>query len=213
MAQTTGVDIDTVRIKNIVFDVGEVLVDWNPRYLYRKIFDDEGEMEQFLENVCTWEWNIRQDSGYPWDKALQEKIAEFPQYEAEILAYKSRWPEMVAGIVQGSADMLLRLKAAGYGIFAITNYNEETFALSQELWPVLAEFEGVIVSGEEKCVKPDPKIYRLLFERYDLNPEECVFIDDRLDNVQGAEKQGMRAIHFKDPVQTKKELVDLIGLF
>lgn len=199
--------------KAIVFDVGEVLIDWNPRYLYRKIFDDEREMEHFLEKICTFEWNIRQDAGYPWDAAIEEKVKEFPDYEQQIRMYKERWLEMVSGGVQGSVDTLYRLKEAGWLLYAITNYNHETFELSKEKWPFLKEFDGAVVSGEEKICKPDPKIYQILLERYQLKGQECIFIDDRAENIKAAEEQGMTGILFESPAQMRDDLIQLIGEF
>ncbi len=199
-------------IKNIVFDIGEVLIDWNPRYLYRKMFKDEGGMEIFLSSVCDAQWNARQDEGYPWTDAIAEKIASHPEYELYIRAYYDRWPEMVRGGVAGSVEILHRLKSL-MPVYAITNYNAETFALSQKLWPFLTLFDGVIVSGAEKLLKPDPRIYQLLFTRYGLDPSSCVFIDDRMDNIEGAERCGMRGIHFTNPAALEADLKTLIGDF
>lgn len=200
-------------ITTVVFDIGEVLIDWNPRYLYRKIFAEVEEMEYFLASVCDSGWNARQDEGYPWAAALAEKIAQFPKYESQIRAYHARWPEMVRGGVDGSVRVLQRLKDRGTPVYAITNYNQETFALSQTLWPFLTLFDGIVVSGTERMLKPDPRIYRLLLDRYDLSAPSCVFIDDRLENVKGAENVGMSGIHFQDPAQMERDLKSLIGDF
>lgn len=200
------------KITTIVFDVGEVLINWDPRHLYRKVFDDEAEMEHFLANICTHEWNYRQDAGYCWDKAIDEKCDEFPEHAENIKLYKERWPEMVAGGVDGSVEVLLKLKEKGWPIYAITNYHQDTFALSQKLWPFLTAFDGVVVSGEEKICKPEPRIYEILFERYNLTPENCVFIDDRKENIEGAEKAGMTGILFENPHQMKAELEKMIGV-
>lgn len=198
-------------VKNIVFDVGEVLIDWNPRYLYSKIFDDPQAMEDFLNNVCTHEWNYRQDAGYCWDKAIAEKAAAFPHLANEIKAYRARWPEMVGGAVQGSVAVLEALKKQGWPLYAITNYHQDTFALSQQLWPFLTTFDGVVVSGEEKICKPERRIYEILLERYGLNAAECVFIDDCLENIEAAQAIGMTGVLFRNPQQMHQELEALIG--
>jgi 2-haloacid dehalogenase len=198
-------------IKTIVFDVGEVLIDWDPRNLYRKVFDDEQEMEFFLSDVCDYEWNYRQDAGYCWDKAIAEKIAQHPKYEEQIKLYKTRWPEMVKGGVEGSVEVLKKLKEAGWPVFAITNYHHETFALSKELWPFLNLFDGEVVSGEEKLCKPDARIYEICIERFNLVPQQCVFIDDRQENIDGAIKAGMNGILFESSGQMKTDLEKMIG--
>jgi 2-haloacid dehalogenase len=197
----------------VVFDVGEVLIDWNPRYLYRKIFDDKDRMEFFLTDVCHHDWNTRQDAGYPWDQAIAEKSTAFPEFESEIKAYRARWMEMVRGGVEGSVEVLYRLKKENWPLYAITNYNHETFDLSKQYYPFLNEFDGEIVSGEEKICKPDARIYQLLCERYDLDPKTCIFIDDRQENIDAAQAQGMTGILFENPEQMKTDLTALIGEF
>lgn len=201
----------TKEITTVVFDVGEVLINWDPRHLYKKLFDDEQEMEYFLSHICTSEWNYRQDAGYCWDEAVAEKIAQYPEYADYIQSYKTRWSEMVVGGVQGSVEVLMALKAAGCPIYAITNYHQDTFALSKELYPFLKVFDGVVVSGEEKICKPDPRIYQILFDRYGLNPENCVFIDDRAENITAALNAGMAGILFENPAQMKTELAKMVG--
>lgn len=198
--------------KYVVFDVGEVLIDWNPRYLYEKMFDDPKDMDFFLSQVCDEDWNARQDKGYPWADAMAEKIAEFPQYEAYIKAYHDRWREMVRGGVEGSVQILKDLKKK-MPVYAITNYNEHCFALSCELWPFLTLFDGVVVSGEEKLLKPEPAIYECLYNRYDLDPKDGVFIDDRMSNIKGGEATGLRGILFENPQQLRRDLVAMMGEF
>ena len=198
--------ISDAQIKNIVFDIGEVLIDWNPRYLYSKIFDDAQEMEYFLSHVCNSEWNLRQDAGYDWDKAIADTTTRFPQYASQIAAYKSRWPEMVAGGVAGSVKVLQQLKAKNWPVYAITNYNHETFALSQELWPFLTLFDGIVVSGSEKICKPDLRIYEIFLDRYDVNAGECLFIDDRLENIKAAQDTGIAGLHFTSAEQMMRDL-------
>lgn len=183
----------------VVFDVGNVLVDWNPRFLYRSIFADEAEMEWFLANVCTPAWNLEQDRGRPFADAVAERIALFPQHEAAIRAFDERWPETISGTIPESVALLETLRARGVPDYAITNFSHEKFALAKTRFPFLAGFRGTIVSGEEKLLKPDPAIYRLLLDRYGLHAADCVFIDDSAANVAGARAVGMNALHFTGP--------------
>jgi 2-haloacid dehalogenase len=191
----------------VVFDIGEVLVDWNPRYLYDNFFDAPEQCDYFLSTVCDADWNRRADAGEDWDDLLQERIALYPQYEGAILAYRERWMDMVRGTVAGSVDVLERLKSAAVPVYAITNYNDHTFAMSQEKYPCLTLFDGVVVSGAEKITKPDHQIYHTLYARYDLSPEACIFIDDRQDNIDAALETGMRGILFQNPSQMRADLV------
>lgn len=195
--------------RTVVFDIGNVLVDWNPRFLYRKIFPDEAEMEWFLGHVCTPAWNLEQDRGRTFKDAVPLLIAQYPHYEPAIRAFDERWTETIAGPIAGSVALLESLRQQGVPDYAITNFSHEKFGIAKERFPFLAEFRGTIVSGEEKLLKPDPEIYRLLFDRYGLNPSECVFIDDSAANVEGARTVGMHALHFTGPERLTRELRDL----
>ncbi len=183
-------------VKNVVFDFGGVLIDWNQRYLYRKVFASEEEMEWFLANVCTSEWNARQDAGRPFAEGIAEAKAQYPQYSEQIEMFWSRWLEMVGGEIQENTDWLRRLKAEGYGIYGLTNWSAETLPQVMESYDFFSLFDGIVVSGEEHLLKPDPRIYRVLLNRYHLNPAECLFIDDNPQNVTAAKRIGMWGLTF-----------------
>lgn len=181
----------------VVFDIGNVLIEWDPRFLYRKIFaGDETKVSAFLAEVCTAEWNLEQDRGRRWADAVAELTARFPQWRAEIEAYDRRWHEMVPGPVPGSLAILERLRAAGVPNYAITNFSDEKFAEAKARFPFLDAFDGIIVSGEERLLKPDPAIYELLLTRYGLAAGDCIFVDDSEKNVVAARAVGMHAHHF-----------------
>lgn len=192
--------------RTVVFDIGNVLVDWNPRFLYRKIFADEAEMEWFLGHVCTPAWNLEQDRGRTFKDAVALLIAQYPHYEPAIRAFDERWTETISGPIAGSVALLESLRQQGVPDYAITNFSHEKFGIAKERFPFLAEFRGTIVSGEEKLLKPDPEIYRLLFDRYGLDPSECVFIDDSAANVEGGRTVGMHALHFTGPERLAADL-------
>lgn len=194
-------DVDTV-----VFDVGNVLIRWDPRFLYRKLFDDTAAMERFLAEVCNDAWNLEQDRGRTWAEAIAERVLLFPQHEALIRAYSERWHDMVPGEVEGSVAILERLRDAGVPLYAITNFSTEKFAEAQHRFPFLRRFRDVVVSGEERLLKPDPAIYRVLLDRNGLEAARCLFIDDSEKNVRGAEAVGMRAHHFRDAAGLAAEL-------
>lgn len=197
-------DIDTV-----VFDLGEVLIRWDPRTLYRKLIADTETMEYFLAEVCTPDWNARQDAGRSLAEGTAERIAAFPQHEVWIRAFYDRWPEMLGGVNPGSAALLQDVKAQGYRVLALSNWSGETFPLARQLYPILAEFEGIVVSGQEGMIKPDPAIYRLLCERHRVVPARAVFLDDSPRNVEGAQGIGMQGIHFRSPGQAREALGEL----
>ena len=199
-------------IDTIVFDLGGVLIDWNPRYLYRTIFATEAEVEGFLSEVCKPEWNEQQDAGRPLDEATEILVRQHPEWEAEIRAYYGRWEEMLGGLNLGTVEILDNLAGSGqYRLYALTNWSAETFPVAYERYEFFRHFEGIVVSGAEKCKKPDQKIYKILLERHQIDPAKAVFIDDSPKNVKGAQKTGMHAIHFQTPMQLREELADLLG--
>lgn len=189
----------------VVFDVGNVLIDWDPRHLYRKVFTDPARMDWFLAEVCTPEWNLEQDRGRSFAEAIAERIALFPDLAAEIRAYDERWHETVSGAIEDSVALLEALRAGGVRTFAITNFSTEKFALAQQRFPFLKGFEGIVVSGAEKMLKPDPAIYRTLLDRYRLAAGDCLFIDDSMKNVEGAKSVGMHGHHFTSPAALAAE--------
>jgi 2-haloacid dehalogenase len=195
----------------VVFDVGNVLVRWDPRNLYRKIFDDEARMEWFLANVCTPEWNIEQDRGRGWDEAVALLVERHPDHEAPIRAFHERWHELVDGTFEDNVALLGRLREAGVPTYCITNFSGAKFREAQMRFPFLAGFDGIIVSGDERLLKPDPAIYKLLLSRYGLEAPDCVFIDDSAANVEGARSVGMHAVHYREPMDLAAEL-DRFGI-
>lgn len=196
---------------NIVFDLGMVLIEWDPRHLYRKIFDDPDKMEWFLAHVCHPEWNLEQDRGRSFATAVTEAKTRHPGYAAEIEAYHLRWGEMVPGAIAGSVDILEALHKRGAPLYAITNWNGEKFNETRLRFPFLNLFKDIVVSGDEGLIKPDAAMYRVLIDRNGLKAETCVFIDDSLKNVKGAEAVGMKAIHFTSPEKLESEL-KMMGL-
>lgn len=184
-------------IRNIVFDLGGVLVQWDPVHLYRKIFNDELKVQDFLNRICTYEWNLEQDRGRTIHEATRQKIEEFPEYEKEIKAYYHRWDEMFDGIIAENVRILEEYLANDlYKVYALTNWSRETFPIALKLFPFFGDFEGVVISGVEGVIKPDPVIYQTLLNRYNLVPEESVFIDDRKENVEAAIAMKIKGIHY-----------------
>jgi 2-haloacid dehalogenase len=192
----------------IIFDLGGVLIDWSPKYVFDKMFgDDEERRRYFFEKICTHDWNERQDAGYPLQKATDEKVAEFPEWETEIRAFYGRWEEMLGGAIDGTVDILRQLKNNnGHQLLALTNWSAETFPVAQERFDFLQWFEGIVVSGEEKTRKPFPEFYQILFDRYEVNPERALFIDDNLRNVEAGRKMGLSGIHYSSPEALFTEL-------
>ncbi|WP_233117326.1 HAD family hydrolase [Aggregatibacter actinomycetemcomitans] len=186
-----------------------MLVDWNPRHLYRKIFSNDAEMERFLAEVCNSEWNARQDAGRSWSEGVAEAVKQHPQYEAEIRAYHERWTETLNGAIDDTVALLEPLKRSSVRLLALTNWSNETFHFAEERFPFLTEFEGILVSGYERLAKPDPRIFNLLIERYHLNPQHTVFIDDNLRNVEGARNVGLHTLQFTHAQKLKQDLITL----
>jgi 2-haloacid dehalogenase len=185
---------------NVVFDIGNVLIHWDPRALYAKIFDSAEEVDWFLTHVCTPDWNLEQDRGRSFEAAIAEAAARHPDYAEAIAAYNHRWHETILGPVEGTVAILEELKARGTPLYAITNFNQHKFRETLERFPFLGpSFRDIVVSGDEGVVKPDPAIYRLLLDRNGLEASSCLFIDDSPKNVAGAEAVGMKAHHFTSP--------------
>ncbi len=195
------------QIDTIIFDLGGVLIKWDPRRLFRKIFVKESDMEDFLNTVCTMHWNELQDGGRTIAKANKELIAKYPVYENEILAYYGRWEEMLGGAIEGTVEILDQLYAdKKYKLVALTNWSHQTFPIALERFEFLQHFEDILVSGVEKLKKPDPKIYQLALKRFDVKAENAIFIDDSLRNIKAASKEGIHTIHFKSSSQLKRDL-------
>lgn len=194
-----------------VFDLGGVLIDWNPRHLYRKLIPDPDEMERFLAEICSPEWNLEQDRGRSWAEATELLINLHPQHEDLIRAYRQRWPEMLGGPIARSVEVLRDLRARAVPLYALTNWSHETFDHAIELYDFLAWFQDILVSGRELIVKPDPAIFRRLLDRNGLNPADAVFIDDNPKNAAAATAIGMHGIHFTTPDALRRDLTT-VGL-
>jgi 2-haloacid dehalogenase len=194
-------------IEAVVFDLGGVLIDWDPRYLYRSLFEDERSMEAFLSTVTTPEWNERQDLGRTFAEGIAELVEAFPQHADLIAAYDTRWEEMLAGEVDGATDLLAELFDAGVPLYALTNWSAETFPIARRRFPWVGRFQGVIVSGEEGIGKPDPRIYRLVLSRFGLRAERTLFVDDREVNLTAAERCGLRTAPFTNIDRLRADLV------
>jgi len=190
----------------VVFDLGGVLIDWNPRHLYRKLFADVRAMEAFLTRVCTQEWNEAQDAGRPFAEGIRLLQARHPAEADLIAAYFERWTEMLNGPISGTVTLLERLHDAGVALYALTNWSAETFAQARPRYAFLRRFRDIVVSGEEGVIKPDPRIFDILFRRGGFSPQQAIFIDDNPPNVAAAERLGMRAMRFTSPASLERDL-------
>jgi len=182
--------------KIAVFDVGNILIRWDQRNLYQKIFGDRRQMEHFLAEVCTNAWNLEQDRGRSWADGEREAIARHPEFEAEIRAFRARWWETLHGPIAEHVALLDALQRNGVPTYAITNFAADTFEETCAAFPFMQRFNGVICSGREGVCKPNPAIYRLLLERFGLNAGDCVFIDDSAANIAAADALGFHTIHY-----------------
>ncbi|WP_119393175.1 HAD family hydrolase [Taklimakanibacter lacteus] len=192
----------------VVFDIGNVLVAWDPRNLYRRFFEGEEErMEWFLTNICTPAWNIEQDRGRSFADAVEILVREHPpEWHPMIRAFDEHWHETISGPIAGSVDILKALKHNRVPVYAITNWNQDKFREALQRFDFLNIFEGIVVSGDERLLKPGREIFDLFFTRYGVTPETAVFIDDSLRNVEGARAAGMQAIHFTSPEALGRDL-------
>jgi 2-haloacid dehalogenase len=197
---------DAGRAPVIVFDLGGVLIDWNPRHLYRKLFDDEAAMERFLSEVCNHDWNLCQDAGRPFAEAVAELAERHPEQRPLIEAYWRRWPEMIAGPIDDAVLVLVELRRAGLELHALTNWSAETFWVARERFEFLTWFRSIPVSAEIGLVKPDPRIFGLLLERIGCTAGGCLYIDDNPANVAAARALGFDVIHFQDGRRLRAEM-------
>lgn len=195
-------------IKYVIFDLGGVVADWNPEYLYEKVFKgDKEKMNWFLNTVCTKDWNMEQDAGRTFEEGTQILLKTFPEYESEIRMFFDRWEEMLKGEIKDTVLILNKLKSLNeVKLYALTNWSSETFPIAERRFDFLKSFEGIVVSGEEFTRKPYTKIYEITLNRFSLSPEHCIFIDDSLENIEGAHKMGINGIHYKNPTQLKDAL-------
>lgn len=192
-------------LKNIVFDFGGVLIDWNPVYLYQEVFAKEEDMNYFLEHVCRYEWNILQDAGRSLAEATRILQAQHPEYSEEIAMYYGRWDEMLGGTIEENVKLIKPLKKK-YSIYGLTNWSAETIPIAMERYDFFKDLDGMVVSGDEKIVKPDPQLYRILLERYGIQAGESLFIDDNYANIEIAQQLGFHTIHIVDGVNLEEIL-------
>jgi 2-haloacid dehalogenase len=192
--------------KAVVFDLGGVLIDWDPRYLYRKLLADEAAVEEFLATVCTPEWNAEQDRGRPFAEGVAELVERHPVHAAAITAYHERWTEMLGGDIADTVELLAELRDTGMPLYALTNWSAETFGIARERYQFLEWFDGVLVSGEERMIKPEPAIFRLLLDRFGLDPGAAFYVDDSPANVAAASDLGFDAVRFTGPEQLRRDL-------
>ncbi|WP_430469786.1 HAD family hydrolase [Thalassospira lucentensis] len=197
-------------IETVLFDLGGVLVDWDPRHLYRKIFDDPADMEHFLSEICHPHWNFLHDKGaLSFAKSIPDLQHRHPDHADQIAAWWDRWPEMLKGQIDRTVHILEDLKSRGnVRLFALTNWSAETWPFAVERFEFLNHFEGILVSGEEKLAKPDPRIFELTCARFKLNPRETLFIDDSEKNIQQAREMGFMTHWFSDPVKLRREMIE-----
>jgi 2-haloacid dehalogenase len=194
----------------VVFDLGGVLIDWDPRHLYRQLFaGDEAAMEHFLANICTHEWNRGQDAGRSFAEGARLLKAEHPDKAELIDAYFARFDEMMPGPIAGSVEILAELNALGAPLYGLTNFSAETYPATFERFAFLRWFRGILVSGEVGVIKPDPRIFQLLIERFAIDPRRTVYIDDVAANATAARPFGIHAIHFTNPAALREELAAL----
>ena len=197
-------------IKTVIFDLGGVLIDWNPDYLYKTIFDSEEEMKWFYDNICTPDWNEEQDAGRDLNEGTELLVKKFPEHEHYIRAYYSRWEEMLNCPIHDTVEIFKELKSSGsYQLLALTNWSHQTFPIALERFDFLHWFDGKVVSGEEKTRKPFLDIYEMVINRYHVDPASAVYIDDNARNLVPARELGMAAIHFKNSAQLKLDLKEL----
>ncbi len=194
-------------INTIIFDLGGVLIDWNPEYVFKNYFESEEKKKYFFDHVCTMDWNEDQDAGKLIEEAVDERIILFPDWEKPIRDYYDRWPEMIKGSINESVEIFRQLKKnEKLRFYALTNWSHELFPIALSRFEFLYWFDGRVVSGEEKIRKPFPEIYERLLSRYDISINHALFIDDNLRNIKAAETLGINSIHFQNPLQLKSEL-------
>ena len=191
----------------VVFDLGGVLIDWNPNYVFEPMFGSKEELDHFFGEVCTPDWNELQDAGRSLQEATEEKVREFPAFETAIRAYYGRWTEMIGGAFIGTVEILETLIGMDdYELLALTNWSYETWPYALDNFEFLSWFDGIMVSSQERMKKPDPAFYQLLTDRYGLTIEKTIFIDDNKRNIESAREFGFHSIHFTSPYKLEDEL-------
>ena len=196
-------------ITTVIFDFGGVLVDWNPHRLYDPYFGSREKADWFLANICTMDWNVQMDGGKPIAQGVAELSAEHPEWAKEIRLYFDRWIDMMGDEIQDMRQLMLDLKAKGLRLLGLSNWSTETFCQVRHRYGVFDLLDGMLISGEEHLVKPSAAIYRRMIEKFSLNPEECIFIDDNPDNVAGSNAAGLPAMLFTSAAETRERLSDI----
>ena len=197
------------KIDTVIFDIGNVLYRWDLRCLFAKLIDDPEELDWFLAHVVTPEWHFQHDAGRPFVDMVAERSREFPEYRDHIIAYSRRFPETIPGPVEGMVDIVRALANRGVPLFAISNFGAESWAQFRPSAPIFALFSDIVISGEEKLIKPDAAIYELALQRFSRRADQCLFIDDRLDNIEAGQALGIAGHHFRDATTLEKRLTAL----
>ncbi|AQX09777.1 HAD family hydrolase [Elizabethkingia ursingii] len=192
-------------IKNIIFDFGGILMDWNPKYLYQNVFNTDEEMNYFLDHIATLKWNAEQDRGRSFQEATEILQNQYPEFSKEIALYYSQWPVMLKGTIEENVNILRNLHGR-YQLYGLTNWSAESFPYAYQNYDFFSLFNGIVVSGEEKLIKPDERIYQLLLNRYNLNASECLFIDDNYENIRAAQAMDFNTIHVGPETNLQEEL-------
>ncbi|WP_417596078.1 HAD family hydrolase [Parasphingorhabdus sp.] len=205
MAETSAIS----KIDTVIFDIGNVLYRWDLRCLFAKLIDDPEELDWFLAHVVTPEWHFQHDAGRPFADMVAERSREFPEYRDHIIAYSRRFPETIPGPVEGMVDIVRALANRGVPLFAISNFGAESWAQFRPSAPIFALFSDIVISGEEKMIKPDAAIYELALQRFSCRADQCLFIDDRLDNIEAGRALGIAGHHFKDAMTLEQQLMAL----
>jgi 2-haloacid dehalogenase len=201
--------MDNKIVSAVIWDLGGVLIDWNPEYLYSRIFRSEYAMKYFLTKICTPDWNEEQDGGRSFQEGTELLIRQFPEYTKEIQAFYGRWREMLGGEIRTSVLILDNMKRNGnIPLYALTNWSAESFPIALELYDFLHWFDGILVSGAEGIKKPDPAIYELILTRYQLDRSTVLFIDDNLRNIKAARASGIESIHYTDTESLMQSLIE-----
>lgn len=200
-------------IKNVVFDFGGVLLDWNPRYFYSSVFNDDEKMEYFISNIVTSKWNSQMDRGRTFEECMNELSLDHPEFKNEIMLYRKGWETMLKGEISSGIKLLNAVQNSGkFKVYGLTNWSAETFPYAFNTYKFLQTFEGIVVSGEEKMIKPEKGIYLTLLERYNLKPEETFFTDDNPDNIEVAKSRGINAIQFTGTNENLDEISKILGI-
>ncbi len=193
-------------IKNIIFDVGNVFIFWNPYSLFKKYFKDKEEIDAFFKEISFHEMNLATDKGLPFKTAVDNAIKKFPHHKEALLAYDSEWPASLVGEVEGTVPLMLSLKKAGYNVYGLSNFSKEKFEVCIKTYKFAEHFDGLVLSADVCEAKPEPAIYKILLKKYNLKPEECVFLDDRQENLDTATSLGFKTILFSTAEKAAQEL-------